>query len=380
MTRIIANPLVREMPAVKPPGRGPMSFHARLPGYARTPLIDAPELARLVGVERVWVKDESSRLGLPSFKVLGASWAVYRALDRHVGGLPEWRGLDDLMNRLTPYRPLALAAATDGNHGRAVARIAKLLRLDARIFVPLGTAAARIEAIEGEGAACEVVDGTYDDAVARSAGEASANCLVISDTSWPGYEDVPRWVIDGYSSIFFEIDDELAERKQMGPDLVIVQLGVGALGAAAARHFRRPEATPSPFLVGVEPTGAACVLASVEAGEIVTVPGPHSSIMAGLNCGTPSLVAWPLVSGGFDAFVAISDDSARAAMRVLAAAGIVAGETGAAGLGGAIELLRDGGGVLGGRQFERVLLMCTEGATDPDAYARIVGRSSPNSY
>jgi diaminopropionate ammonia-lyase len=353
-----------------------MSFHARLPGYEPTALIEVPELARLLDVEKVWIKDESSRLGLPSFKIMGASWAVYRALERHVDGWPEWRRLDDLVKAITPYRPLALAAATDGNHGRAVARMAKLLRLDARIFVPAGTAAARIEAIEGEGASCEVVGGTYDDAVARSAEEASDNCLVISDTSWPGYEDVPGWVIEGYSSIFFEIDDELARREETGPDLVIIQLGVGALGAAAARHFRRSGVRPSPVLVGVEPEGAACVLASMEAGRIVTVPGPHTSIMAGLNCGTPSLVAWPFVAAGFDAFIAMSDDSARAAVRTLATVvGIAAGETGAAGLGGAIEFLKSGDGA-SKQQFSRVLLLCTEGPTDPDAHAAIVGETS----
>jgi diaminopropionate ammonia-lyase len=375
VTHIIDSELDRQMPTVAPPGREPMSFHARLPGYAPTTLIDAPELAGLLGVEKVWVKDESSRLGLPSFKIMGASWAVYRALEQHIERFPEWRRLDDLVKAITPYRPLALAAATDGNHGRAVARMAKLLRLDARIFVPAGTAAARIEAIEGEGASCEVVNGTYDDAVARSADEASDNCLVISDTSWPGYEDVPGWVSDGYSSIFFEIDDELARREETGPDLVIIQLGVGALGAAAARHFRRSGVRPSPVLAGVEPEGAACVLASMEAGRIVTVPGPHTSIMAGLNCGTPSLVAWPFVSAGFDIFIAMSDDSARAAVRTLATVGLAAGETGAAGLGGAIEFLRaaDRGSK---QRFSRVLLMCTEGPTDPDAYAAIVGETS----
>src|SRR5918999_690606 len=143
VTRIVVNQPRRSMPASEPPGREPMAFHTRLPGYARTPLVDVPDLAAQLDVEKVWVKDESSRLGLPSFKILGASWAVYRALDRHVGGLPEWNELDDLVHALTPYRPLALAAATDGNHGRAVAHMAVLLRLDVRIFVPAGTAAAR---------------------------------------------------------------------------------------------------------------------------------------------------------------------------------------------------------------------------------------------
>jgi diaminopropionate ammonia-lyase len=165
------------------PTRDPLQFHRRLPGYEPTPLVEAPGTAAGLGLEGLIVKVESKRLGLPSFKILGASWGVYRALDEHVGGLPAWGDLDELRRALDPYRPLALAAATDGNHGRAVARMAALLGFGARIFVPAGTAAARIDAIVGEGASCDVVEGTYDDAVARAAEEASGNCLVISDTS-----------------------------------------------------------------------------------------------------------------------------------------------------------------------------------------------------
>jgi diaminopropionate ammonia-lyase len=355
------------------PDRSPLRWHRRLPGYERTPLVDAPSLAGELGVERVWVKDESSRLGLPSFKILGASWGVFNALDRHVGGFGSWRTIDDLRRRLGDHGPLSVAAATDGNHGRAVARMARLLGLGARIFVPVGTARARIEGIESEGATCEVVDGTYDDAVARSAREAAPDCLVISDTSWPGYEDVPRWVIEGYSTIFFEIEDELRDRDERGPDVVAIQLGVGALGAAAVRHYRGADRSDRITMVGVEPERAACVLASVEAGRITTVPGPHDSIMAGLNCGTPSLIAWPLVGKGFDAYVAIEDDYARRAVRSFAGAGIVAGETGAAGMGGLMALLEMG------REREvaigadsSVLLLCTEGVTDPESYAEII--------
>jgi len=348
------------------PPRAPLEYHRKLPGYSPTPLIDATELAATMGVERLWIKDESSRLGLPSFKILGASWGVYRALEHHAGGLTDWSSLEELNAHLERVRPLSLAAATDGNHGRAVARMARLLDLGARIFVPAGTAPARIAAIESEGASCDVVEGTYDDAVAQSAEEASDRCLVISDTSWPGYEDVPRWVIEGYSTIFWEIEETV--------DSVAIQLGVGALGAAAVRHFRRPGAPPTTML-GVEPERAACVLASMEAGEVTTIPGPHDSIMAGLNCGTPSIVAWPWVSRGFDAFVAIDDDRAREGMRTLDGAGIVAGETGAAGIGGLAMALDDPGAKqrLGLGPRSRVLLLCTEGATDPEAYEQIVG-------
>jgi diaminopropionate ammonia-lyase len=370
--RILFNEHV-EAPA-GPISRAPFHYHRKLPGFSATPLVDAPGLASEMGVAHVWVKDESSRLGLPSFKILGASWGVYRALEEHTGGLGRWSSIDELRARLRPAKPLGLAAATDGNHGRAVARMARLLGLEARIFVPAGTAQARIDGIESEGATCEVVEGTYDDAVARSAQEHSGRCLVISDTSWPGYTDVPAWVIEGYSTIFFEIEDELTARGQQ-PDFVAVQLGVGALGAAAVRHFRGPGAAVK--MLGVEPERAACVLASMEAGAVVTIPGPHDSIMAGLNCGTPSIVAWPWVSKGFDAFVAIGDERARAALRAFDRAGIVAGETGAAGAGGLAEVLEDPAARerLGLGPNSRVLLICTEGATDPAAYERIVGHA-----
>ena len=370
MTRIVTG---TPSPVDSAPGRAPLEFHRRLPGYKPAPLVDAPPLAEELGVERVWVKDESSRLGLPSFKILGASWAVYNALGRHIGGWAEWRTVDDLRVQLETHRPLELAAATDGNHGRAVARMARLLGLGARIFVPAGTAAARIAGIESEEATCEVVDGTYDDAVARSAAEQSSRCLVISDTSWPGYEVVPRWVIEGYSTIWFEIEDRLRELEEPSPGVVAVPLGVGALGAAAVRYFRS-RAGDQAVLVGVEPVSAACILASVEAGEPTTVPGPHHSIMAGLNCGTPSLVAWPFVSSGFDTYVAIEDEYARRGMRSLARAGIVAGETGAAGLGGLLAVMENPGSVGWDLDLRAtVLLLSTEGATDPAAYEDIVG-------
>jgi len=365
----------------------PLDFHRGLPGYAPTPLRDARTVAAAVGAERVWVKDESSRLGLPAFKVLGASWAVYRVLCKRLGREPEWHDLDELRTAFAPLGPLTVAAATDGNHGRAVAHMAALLGLDAQILVPAGTAQARVDAIAGEGAAVTVVDGSYDDAVARSAALAGPRCLVISDTSWPGYEDTPRDVIAGYATIFHEIDAALAQRDQPPPDLVFVQVGVGALAAALVRHYRQrsnvatSERSNAPAIVGVEPDRAACVLASLQAGQIVAIPGPHDSIMAGLNCGTPSLVAWPAVSGGIGMLMAIPDDRAREGMRALAADGVVAGETGAAGAGGLIDLCAapDAAAAcaaIGLGPTSRVLLLCTEGATDPLAYRQVVGPAS----
>jgi diaminopropionate ammonia-lyase len=197
------------------PTRDPLAFHRRLPGYAPTALREAAGIARDLGLDRLWVKDESERMGLPAFKIMGASWAVYRAIQQAMPDQDgDWRTLDDLARQLEPLKPLTLACATDGNHGRAVARMARLLGLGAHIFVPADMAPARRAAIAGEGARVTVVEGTYDDAVARSAEEASERTLIISDTSWPGYEDVPRWVIEGYSTIFWEVDDELRGRGE----------------------------------------------------------------------------------------------------------------------------------------------------------------------
>ena len=394
---VFVNPAAAAATTLDPPPRAPLELHRRLPGYAVTPLHDAPALAAAGGVARVWVKDESSRLGLPAFKLLGASWAAYRALVARLGRDPEpWTDVEELRRALAPLRPLTLATATDGNHGRAVARMAALLGLDADVYVPAGTAAARIAAIEGEGARVTVVDGDYDHAVATAARTAGDRRLAIQDVGWPGYEQVPTWVVEGYATIFWEVDDQLAAAGEDGPDLVVVPLGVGGLAAAAVRHFRHQGRQEPPRLLGVEPLAAACVLRSLQAGRIVTVPGPHDSIMAGLNCGTPSLVAWPYLRAGLDAVVAVADERARQAMRDLAAAGIVAGETGAASLAGLAEATRGpadrpgdplgvprtppAGGLrraLGLGPEARVLLVCTEGATDPEAYRRIVGGTPP---
>jgi len=352
----------------------PRAFHRRLPGYAPTPLHDAPALAERLGLARLSVKDESSRLGLPAFKILGASWATYRLLITRLGREPEWRDLDELRAVVAPLGALTLVAATDGNHGRAVARMAALLGYGARIFVPAGTAAARIDAIASEGATVTVVDGTYDDAVVASAALAADDVLVVSDTSWPGYTDVPRWVIDGYATIFAEVDDQVTAAGAPPIDVVVVPLGVGALAAAAVEH-----APATATIVAVEPIDAACGLASARAGHPVEVPGPHRSIMAGLNCGNVSIVAWPVIQRGVDAFVTVTDDAAEAAMRALAEIGVVAGETGAAALAGLQWLAAHGtaAGAAPELSGRHALVLCTEGATDPVNYERIVGTRPP---
>jgi diaminopropionate ammonia-lyase len=360
------------------PHRHALDVHRRMPSYQVTPLVDCPALAAALGVGQVWVKDESARLGLPSFKMLGASYAAYRELCRLLGREPQWSDLADLKAALASLGPLTLVAATDGNHGRAVARLASLLGYSSHIYVPDGTTPARIEAIESEGASVTVITGDYDHAVRRSAEDAGQGVLVISDTSWRGYEQIPAWVIDGYSTMFWEVKDQLAANGAAALDAVALPVGVGALAAATVRHFRGQTCTAAVRLIGVEPLDSDCMLRSVRAGHPVIIPGPKTSIMAGLNCGTPSRLAWPLVARGLDVLVAIDDDLARDAMRMLDRAGVVAGETGAAALGG-LAALRAGHQAphvtraAGLGPAARVLIICSEGATDEASYEQIVG-------
>lgn len=373
IARITPNPL-RTTIEIAPIDPNVTAFHARMPAYSPTMLFDVPELAAQLGVGRLLVKAETRRMGLPSFKILGASWATYRAICEHIGYEPEpWRNINELATNLEHLKPFKLATATDGNHGRAVAFMARLLGFSCHIYVPRGMVEARIQAIRSEGALVTVVDGTYDEAVARSAQDASDRCLVVSDTSWEGYETTPARVIEGYSTIFHEIDDAIDASGLRHPDIVVIPMGVGAFMAAGVSHYRANAGKA--VIVGVEPLDANCVQVSALAGEITAVQGPHHSIMVGLNCGMPSLTAWPRLSKGIDWFASVDDEAACQAMRDLAAVGIVSGETGAAGLAGFEALIRHD-------EFRSstdlanatVLVVVTEGATDPDHYEQVVGR------
>ncbi|MUH53143.1 MAG: diaminopropionate ammonia-lyase [Actinobacteria bacterium] len=357
------------------------TFHRSLPRYRVTALYSCPTIAQRLGVKSVLVKDESVRLGLPSFKMLGASWATATAIGREWIGSKEppvsLRWIDrEMRRRFGPKWRIdrRLVAATDGNHGRGVARMARVLRLPALIFVPAGTAESRIRGIENEGARVEVVEGTYDDAIARSAREASSTTLVISDTSWEGYTETPTNVINGYSTMFSEMDQQLSGKTL---DIVTLQAGVGAFAAAGMSHWSARDANVRPRFVVVEPTAANCLMLSARSREITLAPGPHDSTMAGLNCGLPSLIAWPVISQFADAFVAIDDDIAFDTMRLLADCGIVAGESGAAGLAGLLAITDESERSLMGLHSDAtVLVINTEGATDPDNYKRVVGSTN----
>jgi len=357
-------------PTGRPPAR---ALHEQWPGYEETPLLEVAQLAEDFGVGAVLLKDERERLGLPSFKALGASWASCWALSEHLGS-PELAGdFEGLKRRLAKSPGLTLTCATDGNHGRAVAHMAAMLGLASHVLVPEGIAPARIDAIAGEGAHVELFDGTYDEAILHAAGLADDRHIVVSDTSWPGYEEVPRRVIDGYATAFEELDRQLAGRVV---DLVLVPIGVGAYAAAVAVYLRGPAGSDA-VLVGVEPADAACLMASARAGRPVTVDGPHESSMAGLNCGTPSPIAWPVLNAAFDAFCAITDDAAEWGMRRLAELGIESGECAGGTIGAARLLLagprsRELRSRLGIGSGATVVVPLTEGVTDPKHFARLV--------
>ena len=224
------------------------AFHASLPGYAPTPLAGVPALAAELGVGRLFVKDESARLGLPAFKVLGASWAVRQVLARPGpdGAAPPADpppGLAGLRALAARWPGLVLVTATDGNHGRAVARMARLCGASARVFVPAVTEPATRAAIAAEGAEVVQVAGSYDQAVAaaRRWAEGRPAAALVQDTAWPGYERIPGWIVEGYSTLFAELDAQLAAAGTGSPALVAVPVGVGSLAQACVAHYRSAE-------------------------------------------------------------------------------------------------------------------------------------------
>lgn len=308
-----------------------------MPGYQHTPLVEIPELSREFEVARVFVKDESARLGLPAFKMLGASWAVAQAVGDRLGTRP--RTLDQLLSLNGQLRGTTLVTATDGNHGRAVARMARMLGTQACVFVPEAVDPTATSLIEAEGADVTTCPDGYDETVrtARTFADGQPGAVLVQDTSWPGYEVVPQWIVDGYSTLFREIDIQLTERGAAPAGLIAVPVGVGSLAQAAVTYHRSAHGEPS-SLLAVEPETADCVLASLTAGAPVSLE-TGATKMDGLNCGTPSRIAWPYLTGGLDAAVRVSDDQAARSASRLASGGVPAGPCGGASLAGLTSAL-----------------------------------------
>jgi diaminopropionate ammonia-lyase len=348
--------------------------------HAETPLHALPALSRELGVQSIHVKDEGHRLGLGSFKALGGSYAVIRlVLDE--AGLRLGRAVDVAELQAPEVRAVAatmtFACATDGNHGRSVAQGAKLVGARAIISVHAGVSDERVAAIARFGAEMVRVDGNYDDSVAEAARVATENgWTIVSDTSWPGYELIPGMVMQGYTAMV----REALRQMQAPPTHVFVQCGVGGVAAAVAAHLFEVFGAARPVFTVVDPARAACMFEAARAGRPVRIRHGEPTVMAMLECYDPSPVAWRILSRVADAFMTVDENDAIAAMNRLArpSAGdppIVAGESGGAGLAGLICALDDPAArqALGLNDQSRVFVINTEGATDPQRYAELVG-------
>ena len=355
-------------------------FLAHRDGHAPTPLVALPGLARELDVGSIHVKDEGHRLGLGSFKALGGAYAVVRlvleAASKRLGrqpGIAEWRSPEVA----AVAAGMTVACATDGNHGRSVAQGAQLVGAPCVIFVHAGVSEERRQAIARYGARIVRIEGNYDDSVTEVARAAEENgWIVVSDTSWPGYERIPRLVMQGYTALLREALRDLPAP----PTHVFVQAGVGGIAATVAAHLALVFGAGRPFLTVVDPAGAACLFESAKAGRPVKVAHGRPTVMAMLECYEPSLVAWRILSRAADAFMTVEDDEAVAIMNRLARplAGdpaIVAGESGGVGLAGLAQVARDPTlrGAIGLGRDARVFLINTEGATDPVLYQQLVG-------
>jgi diaminopropionate ammonia-lyase len=319
----------------------PIDYHRRLPDYAESPLVEAPQLAKRLGVGKVFVKNETARFGLPSFKILGASWATYASLRERLGPLPDGPlTYERLQAWASRARPLTLVAATDGNHGRAVARVAKWFGLDAKIVVPNFVAPARLKAMEDEGAKITVIDGVYDAAVDAAIEVARGEgALLVSDTARAATDVEPRLVSQGYTTAFDEVEAQLSRAGDDRIDAVAIQAAVGGLAFACTSWARITRRRNPPAVMVVEPNGSACVMAALAAGEPITVSASEATELSLLQCGTMSLTAFDMLHAGVSACIAIEDSWAATAVSELGAAGLSVGPSGAAGAAGLLAAL-----------------------------------------
>ncbi|MEZ5850191.1 MAG: diaminopropionate ammonia-lyase [Hyphomicrobiaceae bacterium] len=350
--------------------------------HARTPLVTLPGLAKRLGVGALHVKDEGQRLGLGSFKALGGAYAVMRlTLEEASRRLGRPIAISELSSPAVREiaGSLVFACATDGNHGRSVAQGAQFVGAASVVFVHARVSDSRVAAIARFGARMVRVAGTYDDSVAEAASVAAANgWTVVSDTSWPGYDRIPSLVMQGYTVLV----QEALQQLPSPPTHVFVQAGVGGIAAAAAGHLAVTLGDKRPTFVVVEPSRAACLFETVKAGHPVKVPDGEPTVMAMLECYEPSLAAWRVLAHVADAFMTVEDEDAIAAVRRLANPEtgdipVVAGESGCVGLAGLTCIAGDTDlrARIGLDADARVLIVNTEGATDPARYTELVGRT-----
>lgn len=363
------------------------SFHASLPDYQATPLHRLDNLAKQFGVGRIYVKDESFRFGLNAFKALGASYAIGRWLTDRLGSDTKTVSFKELSSLASDnkFTEVTFTTATDGNHGRGVAWTARQLGQKAVVYMPEGSSTFRKENIRSEDAEVYITDCNYDDTVRMAADNAEKNgWVVVQDTAWPGYEDIPLYIMQGYATIAAECVEQLNSLGMEKPTHIFVQAGVGSFAAAIQGYFTAAFGEERPKTIVVEADQAACLLKSAEAldGQPHAVGGSLTTIMAGLACGEANYIAWNILRDYSDMFFACPDWVAAKGMRILGSpvgedSRIISGESGAVTTGLLSALLKDSRlqavrETLGLNKESRVLLISTEGDTDPEQYRRIV--------
>ncbi len=341
-----------------------IKFHTSLPEYKPTPLIRLSDLAKKHNVGNIFVKDESLRFGLNAFKVLGALYAIHKSLEK-----------DPAIK--------TFCTATDGNHGKAVAWSAKKFGKGAVVYVPRDTTAKRVEAIEKEGARVVQINGNYDESCKEAENNSKANnWTLIQDTAWDGYLEIPAMIMAGYLTMFSEIENTLYPSPEKNIDIVFLQAGVGSMAASGIYYYLSKYGGQRPKIVIVEPEEADGILLSFKENKISTSKGNSDTIMAGLNCGTPSIGAWPLLKNGADYSLKVNDGYAKQAMRELyypvgTDNRVISGESGAAGLAGFLAVMTERGfapikEALGIGRGTNILFINTEGDTDRQTFEEIV--------
>ncbi|MBF9018778.1 MULTISPECIES: diaminopropionate ammonia-lyase [unclassified Oceanispirochaeta] len=366
-------------------------FHMQIPGNKISPLKNLNNLARMFGVGGIWIKDESERLELNSFKVLGGSFALYKFIQKKLGLEGQTLTYDFLVSNEVKEKlgKLTFSSATDGNHGRGIAWAAGKLGHKCVIYVHSETSESRIQAIRDYGATVKIIDGNYDDAVKQIVIDSEKNGWnIISDTSWDGYTTVPSWIMQGYTTIYLEIQEQFSAQGIIKPTHIFIQAGVGALAASIIGFYHSLFGKDAPISVVVEPENAACLYESIKMndGQPHTVTGSLNTIMAGLACGEPSPIAWSILKDTADAFVVCPDYVAAKGMRIYATplkgdSFIVSGESGAVTLGALVGILSQEGlqelkTLLKLDNKSQILLINTEGNTDPVQFKQIIWEGS----
>ncbi|MDP8235595.1 MAG: diaminopropionate ammonia-lyase [Candidatus Erginobacter occultus] len=372
-------------------GREVRKLHRAILGGRMSPLKSLGNLSALLGLGNIWIKDESQRLTLNSFKVLGGSYAIYSLLKEKLGIEDQEEFFAALLDPATAtrLRKITFAAATDGNHGRGVAWAAAKLGCPSVIYVHEGTSPARIQAIESYGAKVSIIEGTYDDAVRRINADAKKNgWQVIEDTAWEGYEDIPIRVMQGYTTMFVEIQEQLSGQGFIKPTHIFVQAGVGSLAASTIGYYRMLFGTEAPLTAVVEPETAACIFESARIGDgrPHSFPGNLKTIMAGLSCGDPNPIAWDILRDCAEYFITCPDYVAAKGMRVYATPlkgdpFVLSGESGAITLGTLMFIMQNPEYAplkeeMGLGLDSQVLLLNTEGNTDPSHFRQVVWEGS----